>query len=197
MTQGRAWLRGRPCPSAEARSGRCLSVRVTCGAWLKRGASGSPVPLSRSSLRPVLFGASGVRCLAQTRRFGVAHAPSPDAHFGHRGLRSLGACFAHGSWLRSHPTPALGARATPRFQRRAGCITAALCLCGAMSLCRAIDRPPGWRPPRRRAEPAQAKTVRMLRVEPISLPTGRPDGGASMSGRSPPKRKRAGCSCFA
>ena len=190
-------------------------------------ASGSPVPLSRSSLRPVLVGASDVRCLAQTWRFGVARAPQPkltpagafrcewravlgsnaalrgrpcpsaEAHSGHRGLRSLGACFAHGSWLRSHPTPALGARATPRFQRRAGCITAALCLCGAMSLCRAIDRPPGWRRFDERAEPAQAKTVRMLRVEPISLPTGRPDGGASMSGRSPPKRKRAGCSCFA
>jgi hypothetical protein len=167
VTQGRAWLRGRPCPSAEARSGRCLSVRVTCGAWLKRGASGSPVPLSRSSLRPVLFGASGVRCLAQTRRFGVARAPSPDAHSGHRGLRSLGACFAAPSMaaLASYA----GSRSTgdPSLSAPGGVHHG-----GAMSL---------WR------------YVSVALCLCVALSTGRPDGGASMSGRSPPKRKRSGC----
>ena len=132
-------------------------LRVTSGACLKRGASGSPVPPA-------------------------------EAHSGHRGLRSLEACFAHGSWLRSHPTPALGARATPRFS--AGrCASRRRCV----AVSRAPDRPPGWRRFDERAEPAQAKTGRMLSVEPVALPTGGPDGGASMSGRSPPKRKRSGC----
>jgi hypothetical protein len=196
-------------------------------------ASGSPVPLSRSSLRPVLVGASDVRCLAQTWRFGVARAPQPKLTPAGAFRCEWRAVLGSNAALRGRPCPVAGRSLRPSWPPFArsllrcaihGCarilrrlsehgrplafsagrgasrrryVSVALCLCGAMSLCRAIDRPPGWRRFDERAEPAQAKTVRMLRVEPISLPTGRPDGGASMSGRSPPKRKRAGCSCFA
>jgi hypothetical protein len=173
-------------PPPDARCGRCLSMRVTFGAWLKRGASGSPVP-RRRTLAPAI----------------VASVRSEPASLRH-------------PWLRSHPTPALGARATPRFQRRAVCITASLYRHrpaarmaapmpaggarpsengqDASSGARITqDWPSGRRPPCRRAEPAQAKTGRMPRVEPASRRTGRPDDGPHAGGRSPPKRKRAGC----
>ena len=40
----------------------------------------------------------------------TAHAPSPDAHYGHPALRSLHAGYASPSWLRLPPSPAPGHR---------------------------------------------------------------------------------------
>jgi len=51
--------------------------------------------------------------LACRPRFGAAHAPSPDVHFGHPGLRSLDADCAPASCLRLSATPALGTWAAP------------------------------------------------------------------------------------
>jgi len=94
------------CPGRKRSSCRGIAVRL--------GVARAP--------QPKLAPAGAFRCewrvvLGSNVALWGRPCPSAEAHSGHRGLRSLGACFAHGSWLRSHPTPALGARATPRFQR--------------------------------------------------------------------------------
>ena len=113
---------------------------------------GRPCPVAGRSLRPMLVGASDVRCLAQTTRFGVARAPSPDAHFGHRGLRSLGACFA---------SPSMAALASYAGSRSTG--DPSLSAPGgvhhgvAVSLCRCVPR---HRPAARMAAPTPAGGAR-------------------------------------
>ena len=165
-------LRGRPCPVA----GRSLrpSWPPFARSLLRFAIHGCARILRRLSEhgRPLAFSAE--RCAS--RRCCIAVSRAPDWPPGRRRFdeRAEPAQAKTGRMpvFRVKPLASSGARITQ-------------------------DWPSGRRPPCRRAEPAQAKTGRMTRVEPIALPTGRRDGGPHAGGRSPPKRKRAGCPCFA
>ena len=119
-----------------------IAARVTSGAWLKRLASGSPMPRRRTLTSAI-----------------VASVRSKPASL-----------TAHGC-----------ARILRRLSEHGRPLAFSAERCASRRCCIAVSRAPDWPPGRRRfderAEPAQAKTVRMPRVEPVALPTGRRDGG--------------------